>query len=1302
MRHQRFHRTLRLVIAILFLFQIKTVNAQVQTMRASTPMGTYVPGFFEYLPVGYSTSTQSYPLLIFIHGMGEIGDGTAASLEPILLHGPPMIIDRGSFPQTFTVDGQTFSFIVLSPQFSHWPTPQDVNQVIDYAEAHYRVDPTRIYLTGLSMGGGICWDYAAENSTYANRVTAIVPTGAASQPNQFRANTIAAGNVGVWAFHNDGDSSVPVTYTIDWVNEINSAPTPPIPPAKNTIFHSLGHDAWTVAYDMTYTENGLNIYQWMLQFQKGRPFIANIPPRAIAGPDQTVNYPNTTTLNGSGSSDPDGSIVSYNWSEIIGPNTATLSSTSIPNPSLSNLIVGNYRFQLLITDNRGAVATSYVDINVTPHTNFFTNGSTHIEAETYSYFNSVMTQPTTDVGGGLNVGGISTGSWMDYFINVPLAGTYTFTARGATPYGAQIQLLNANSAVLGTVSIPNTNGWQTWANATTNISLTAGLQRFRVYCTSGAWNFNWFELSQTTGTPTPVGHPVANAGANQTITLPTNSVTLKGSATDSGATITAYQWSLVSGPSTSITFGSAGAAQTTVNGLVAGTYIFQLKVTDNLNATATSNTQVTVNPAPINKPPVVSAGNDQTITLPTNSVTVTGTASDADGSIASTTWSQLSGPSTAAITSPAQLKTTITGLNQGVYKFQLLAKDNAGATTTASVQVTVNAATVTSKPVANAGTDQTITLPVNSVTLKGSATDSGGTINSYLWTQVSGPSQGAFGTATAASTTVSGLIQGIYKFQLKVGDNMGNSATASVQVTVNAAPQPVTSPGSAIHIEAESFVASNSIMTQPTLDAGGGLNVGGTSAGSWTDYTVSIPSTGSYEFSVRIATPNPGSQIQLRKSDGTVLASLTIPATNGWQDWTTINTNASLTAGTQTLRVYTVSGAWNFNWFELTSGTVSTSHPVANAGSDKTITLPTNSVTLSGSGSDTGGSITSYLWSQISGPSNASITNPNAASTLVSSLVQGTYQFQLKVTDNLGATATSTVNVIVNAAITVSSGATRYIKVQVYGGSNPYVNSEWNNWNVGTASATNINSPNFKFSNGTSSTVHANLSASEAIGDNGQNYGATINGTMAPTEVLRYTSYSNSGRLLTISGLNTSKKYDIELYASRYSGGNTTLFTVNGSSITIETFDNYSNKALFKSITPNAQGQIIIGIDKGANYDYLNGFTITEQGTDYTPLIVKNEQRKSKKEIKDKDGDFSIYPNPISDRFLLLVNCHLKGNLMVELISVNGLARKKFHLIKDVEQPTQFYLNTSDLPKGTYIIELHLKEWKDSKQIIKL
>ena len=149
MRHQNALKTIRFTIVILLLSVFNRTNAQqVQTMHPNTPMGTYVGGFFESLPVGYSTSSQTYPLLIFIHGMGEIGVGDATSLPPILLHGPPMLIDRGLFPQTFNVDGQTFSFIVLSPQFSHWPTPNDVNDVINYAKAHYRVDPTRIYLTG--------------------------------------------------------------------------------------------------------------------------------------------------------------------------------------------------------------------------------------------------------------------------------------------------------------------------------------------------------------------------------------------------------------------------------------------------------------------------------------------------------------------------------------------------------------------------------------------------------------------------------------------------------------------------------------------------------------------------------------------------------------------------------------------------------------------------------------------------------------------------------------------------------------------------------------------------------------------------------------------------------------------------------------------------------------------------------------------------------------------------------------------------------------------------------------------------
>lgn len=90
--------------------------------------------------------------------------------------------------------------------------------------------------------------------------------------------------------------------------------------------------------------------------------------------------------------------------------------------------------------------------------------------------------------------------------------------------------------------------------------------------------------------------------------------------------------------------------------------------------------------------------------------------------------------------------------------------------------------------------------------------------------------------------------------------------------------------------------------------------------------------------------------------------------------------------------------------------------PTANAGNDLTIQLPTNSVTLQGSGTDTDGTIASYAWTKTAGPSSGFITSPSSASTTVTNLEQGTYTFQLKVTDNQGAIGTDTVNVNVQPA----------------------------------------------------------------------------------------------------------------------------------------------------------------------------------------------------------------------------------------------------------------------------------------------
>ena len=88
---------------------------------------------------------------------------------------------------------------------------------------------------------------------------------------------------------------------------------------------------------------------------------------------------------------------------------------------------------------------------------------------------------------------------------------------------------------------------------------------------------------------------------------------------------------------------------------------------------------------------------------------------------------------------------------------------------------------------------------------------------------------------------------------------------------------------------------------------------------------------------------------------------------------------------------------------------------IANAGPDQTIYQPTNTVTVDGSNSSsTGGSITSYVWSQVSGPSIAVITNPNVASTTISVFVLGTYVFQLNVVGSDNSTASDQMTLTLN------------------------------------------------------------------------------------------------------------------------------------------------------------------------------------------------------------------------------------------------------------------------------------------------
>ena len=93
-----------------------------------------------------------------------------------------------------------------------------------------------------------------------------------------------------------------------------------------------------------------------------------------------------------------------------------------------------------------------------------------------------------------------------------------------------------------------------------------------------------------------------------------------------------------------------------------------------------------------------------------------------------------------------------------------------------------------SRPTANAGSDQIVSLPRNASVMNGSGTDLDGTISGYAWTQIAGPVPATIGNSNQASTTIENLVEGVYTFELKVTDDKGDTGADTVNITVTAVP----------------------------------------------------------------------------------------------------------------------------------------------------------------------------------------------------------------------------------------------------------------------------------------------------------------------------------------------------------------------------------------------------------------------------------------------------------------------------------------------------------------------------------
>ncbi|XP_038566272.1 dyslexia-associated protein KIAA0319 isoform X1 [Micropterus salmoides] len=191
-----------------------------------------------------------------------------------------------------------------------------------------------------------------------------------------------------------------------------------------------------------------------------------------------------------------------------------------------------------------------------------------------------------------------------------------------------------------------------------------------------------------------------------------------------------------------------------------------------------------------NRGPVAIVGPDRKVFLPVSSLSLDGSDSTGDRGIVSYHWDAVSGPPGLKLEGADQAVATASGLRVGRYTLRLTVSDQEGATGSASLTVRVLEAT-SLPPVAHASGSHTLTLPNNSLVLRGSVTDGDQTEVHYLWVRDSqSPATGdvLYGSETQASLYLTNLVEGTYLFQLRVTDAQGRSCTATATVEVRPEP----------------------------------------------------------------------------------------------------------------------------------------------------------------------------------------------------------------------------------------------------------------------------------------------------------------------------------------------------------------------------------------------------------------------------------------------------------------------------------------------------------------------------------
>lgn len=211
----------------------RSVAAQVA--RALEVRLSYEFNYLLYRPRGFAArGRRRWPLMIFLHGRGESG----RDLALVEKHGPPKLIAAG----------RAFPGLVVSPQCpaDQWWNYLALDAFVGAVMQRYPVDPARVYLTGLSMGGFATWALAAMRPQRYAAIAPICGGGDVRHAELLR-------NLPVWAFHGARDAVIPLRRSREMIDRIRAVGGKP----RFTIYPDALHDAWTKPY------GGTQLYDWL-------------------------------------------------------------------------------------------------------------------------------------------------------------------------------------------------------------------------------------------------------------------------------------------------------------------------------------------------------------------------------------------------------------------------------------------------------------------------------------------------------------------------------------------------------------------------------------------------------------------------------------------------------------------------------------------------------------------------------------------------------------------------------------------------------------------------------------------------------------------------------------------------------------------------------------------------------------------------------------------------------------------------------------------------------------------------------